>query len=215
MQSDDRRDTIALEKCVGDILRQIFALKQILFQWKQSIFRHRILQEINVELAYIINYEKLHDGYNYGRIIINTYNHKIVTDIEVKKIYAEYPDENTNEIYHDKRKLMYEITKNYLDYRIKKNSDTGVWAERSANLIERLRMLDYANPLSYMLMQAQVYNLRKMNDEAQNLIEQVQVSKDDAFLYSYYLYVKSMLISNAVYTAERAIDIKNLYENGK
>ena len=56
--------------------------------------------------------------------------------------------------------------------------------------------------------------LRKMNDEAQNLIEQVQVSKDDAFLYSYYLYVKSMLISNAVYTAKAAIDIKNLYENG-
>lgn len=53
-----------------------------------------------------------------------------------------------------------------------------------------------------------------MNDEAQNLIEQVQVSKDDAFLYSYYLYVKSMLISNAVYTAKAAIDIKNLYENG-
>lgn len=91
----------------------------------------------------------------------------------------EYPDENTNEIYHDKRKLMYEITKNYLDYRMKK-FDTGVWAERSANLIERLRTLDYDNPL-YMLMQAQVYNLRKMNDEAQNLIEQVQVSKDDAF----------------------------------
>lgn len=97
---------------------------------------------------------------------------------------------------------MYEITKNYLDYRMKK-FDTGVWAERSANLIERLRTLDYDNPL-YMLMQAQVYNLRKMNDEAQNLIEQVQVSKDDAFLYSYYLYVKSMLISNAVYTAKAA-----------
>lgn len=210
--SDDRRDTIALEKNAWGYIEADICVEADFISMETKHISAQNFTGNKCELAYIINYEKLHDGYNYGRIIINTYNHKIVTDIEVKKIYAEYPDENTNEIYHDKRKLMYEITKNYLDYRMKK-FDTGVWAERSANLIERLRTLDYDNPL-YMLMQAQVYNLRKMNDEAQNLIEQVQVSKDDAFLYSYYLYVKSMLISNAVYTAKAAIDIKNLYENG-
>ncbi len=161
------------------------------------------------ELEFRIERQCLHAGINYGRITAATHNQRLNYDIEAVNVSAE----DSPNPYRHHRTIISQITKCYLDYRMKKIS-SGEWIETSNKLIERLR--GYADTPYYKLIQAQIMIAMRQADECDWLLESArnEISSEETVLYCYYLYVSSLAKRDGSYTEQACSIIRKYYENG-
>lgn len=166
------------------------------------------------ELQYLLDSSLMHAGTNYGRIIFTTYNQKIEVVIEVVCSTVKAGANDTK-----KARLM--LIREYLNYRMKK-LDTAGWLAVSRDILERARA-NAPEDIFFKLAQAQLCIADNRNEESEWLLERVKAELSVADIegdikaveiYSYYLYVNSLLLKDEAYTAKVFHRIKNYYENG-
>lgn len=160
------------------------------------------------EMDYLIRKAAFHGGTNYGSIRLDTFNQSLRHDIYV----TEHNERENSNRHH--RAIIIEITRCYLDYRMKKIS-SGEWLERTNKLIERLRGVGEDTPY-YKLIQAQVMISMGQTDECGWLLDSArsEITPDNVILYCYYLYVSSLAKRDASYTQQASRIILGFYENG-
>lgn len=165
-------------------------------------------------LPYILDYDKMHAGQNYGRILIKTHNQELIFTIAAQR------DEKMP-ILHEEEQALVKLTKEYLLYRMKKK-DMLSWVESSNQILDRIRGIDGEN-LYYKLVQAQLCFAAQRNSEGEWLLENVKSllgkgkqgsSIKDIELYCYYLYVNSVFLKDEAYTGKVAAVVREYYENG-
>ena len=162
-------------------------------------------------VKYTIKKDKLHAGLNLARITLKSGNTQHTVELEVR---------NTPLIDISRREesnALYNITKGYLDYRMRKEQMSD-WLERSSQMIARLRAFKSDNEF-YKLAQAQIFVMQGLSDDAEwllnSVIEYIGDNKDgNAELYCYYLYVDSLLKKDDTITAKALNIVERYYENG-
>lgn len=179
------------------------------------------------ELGYLIDKDKLHAGINCGVLTFETHNQRIDMQITVNA-------DKRISIHKDKRTALVKLTELYLDYRGEK-LHTGQWVEQSTQVLDRVRGIDNDNAY-YKLIQAQLFLIQKREQEGKSILENVKkeltmmpdfssdnvqydreytdCSVNQVHLYCFYLYVNSLALKDAAYTARAAGIIRNYYENG-
>ena len=165
------------------------------------------------EIKYLLEKEMLHAGANYGRINITAPQTAFSCDIVVN-------NSGSHEGSADRiagKKGICGLSELYFAFRLRRLS-TDVWAKQSLKILEEIRGLDDSSDF-LKLFQAQVYIAKKKPEEAvwflnyvaDHLLEQ---EGRQEFLYSYYLYVRTLYTKNESVTLDALRQIKTFYEKG-
>ena len=157
------------------------------------------------QLFYYIDSAKLHNGHNFGSIVIKADRHRTVIPVTVNLTGSMQYLRNMTRFRHEQ---IVGLMKSYSGHRLKK-IPTRVWLNESNEIVEK--MLDH-DPEDLM---AGLYRIHLMitqehiNEAAWNLkaiAGKAESVKDDlTYLWCYYLYLKSL-------TDEDALDINSLTE---
>lgn len=164
------------------------------------------------EIPYLLDYQKLHAGKNYGRILITTGSGELSCDIIVNNPVMNR--ENTEERLEIKKGVK-ELAELYFDFRMRRIS-TDSWTKRSLRVLERIRGID-DNSDFLKLYQAQVHIAQKKPEDAAWFINYVadhllEEEKRQEFLYSYYLYVRTLYTRDMGVAYDALRQIRNFYE---
>lgn len=172
------------------------------------------------ELEYILNKSRLHHGKNFGRIMIASAYQTLQFEIEVDNYAIEVSERRSDRQptnAKEKKKALYELSKKYIDFRIKA-IDLKAWLEDSNQILNRARGILNEDVL-LKLIHAQICFTQQKAEECKWLLENIKDDilehiEEDVPLYCYYLYVNSMVKKDPVYTAEILKIIRKYYENG-
>ena len=164
------------------------------------------------EIQYLLDYEKLHMGKNSGRIIVEAYGESLSCDIIVNN--PRIKDEN-KEARLEIKKGMRELADLYFAFRMRRIS-TDIWTKNSLKVLERIRGFEDSSDF-LKLFQAQVHIAQKKPEDAAWFINYVadhllEEDKRQEFLYSYYLYVRTLYTKDMAVTYDALRQIKGFYE---
>ena len=166
------------------------------------------------ELQYLLDTACMHAGNNYGRVVLTTFNQRLVYEITA---HCKKQERTLLE----QRKADMGLVKEYLAYRTKKKNAVD-WVNNSNQILDRIRGLDNDN-VQYKLIQAQMCIAGQRQEEAEWLLDSAKTVLGNSAdfkdvksveLYCYYLYVSSLAMKDEAYTAKVAAKVKNYYENG-
>lgn len=166
------------------------------------------------ELRFFVDSGKLHAGKNYARISFASSTQTLYTDILLVTEESSYKrNEKTLEI----QKNFAFLVESYLSFRVKK-INLAQWTKQSLMAIEKIRAVDDEDNY-YKLVHAQLLIAVRKRDEAKWLLNNVREFimdkiEENAALYSYYLYVTSLLKQETAYANESLKVVKRLYEEG-
>lgn len=164
------------------------------------------------ELQYLLDYGKLHRGKNYGRITVMTPGGELTCDIVVNNPVADRED-GTDRI--EIKKGIRELADLYFNFRMRRIS-TDNWTKQSLRVLERIRGIEDSSDF-LKLYQAQVHIAQKKPEDAAWFINYVadhllEEDKRQEFLYSYYLYVRTLYTKDMGVAYDAVRQIKNFYE---
>ncbi len=163
------------------------------------------------KLVFFVEEDKLHEGHNFGKIIL-TSNHQIITItiIASKRMSNEALRIERREI----RNLYGRLMRCYIAFRTKHIS-VNTWIRDSMNIIERLNALDDKNPESR-LFQAQLMLVSGRYNEAKWILDHVatemQIEKMVPTLYCYYLYLTTLYLRDDAYINEAAAEVEEIFK---
>lgn len=158
---------------------------------------------------YYVQAEKMHAGRNYGRLFFVSSGQTLeFTVCAVAGCREEQRAKDHREIEQAKAKL----TGFYVDYRLKRIV-TGVWANRTIELLDHLMALHESNPL-YTLMKAQALIANKQRQEAAWIMEDFKREwKDHASpVWGYYLYLCTLLEREPSYVDRLGEEIEEIFK---
>lgn len=161
------------------------------------------------EFPYIIEYDNLHYGVNYGKIIFRYNNHDM--EYIIKVINGGTAEKDIK-----KESICY-LYKNYIDFRMKK-IDVNRWSEDSLKIIGKIR--GYSDEdLFIKLFNAQIAIATGRENDGQfildNVAEELIAKREEKTeLYCYYLYIRTLQKRDEEFTSEVLKTINNYYENG-
>ncbi len=160
-------------------------------------------------LNYYIDYDKLHAGKNFGKIIVENAYQRIECAVTVTK--ADYMPKVKAEY----KRYYVELLKAYIDFRTGK-INFEKWIQLSDACINVLRKID-ENDMYIKLFKAHLCLAVKKEEKAKELIDAVkeQVYEDrynNIELYSLLLYENSLYNKDAVYASQVCQTIKGFYE---
>lgn len=159
------------------------------------------------ELDYIIDYNKMHAGKNYGRITISTYRQKLEVEVtawqELKDVSAKLrQDENTLLLYNK-----------YLNFRSRKISYKD-WLDTTTDTAQQLIDNDSRNYFAGMVL-AQCRALQNEKESAKAMLEEIHGrimdSSNYEVLYCYYLYVISLMEEDETVYEKLLSKVNELY----
>ena len=158
-------------------------------------------------LSYKICSEKLHDGYNYGKIILETM-------YGIKEFFITVHQEIFHKEDHGKvSKLNFKFLRNYMDL-VSDKINTEIWTEKGVEISQQLRDADPQNEI-YLLIQAHVYLHAEKYKEAKAILDQYHYNKFDlgkkTEIKLYYLYLLSLVNKNEAAIKKMAEDIGKAY----
>lgn len=164
------------------------------------------------EFSYVIDVSRLHAGKNYGSIVFESIDKKIVFSVTVNNAAVRKHPDNTE------KKLIYNLVMLYIKFRTR-TIHVNEWIRESGIVIEALRALDENHPF-YKLALAQLCITEKKYDEAKELIESVKddISADEESeypLYCYFIYVNTLYNRDWTYSKRAALMIKECYEKNE
>lgn len=115
----------------------------------------------------------------------------------------------------EQKRLLLRLMGLYLDFRMKKIV-TGVWSKESCACLERLRELEPEN-LWYVLYHAQALLVNKQWQESKWVLQgfRREAVPEDSPLYAYYLYLCTLMETDASYVARTFGRIREIYQKNQ
>lgn len=163
-------------------------------------------------LQYDVSYEKLHAGNNFGKIILR-YD---LTCLEIPVIVSvERSFPQFAQVLKKKKQLTCALMECYSSYRLKK-INMRIWMQESEQIVKDLRRLDEQDLLAK-LYQVQLLITKERVQEAGWELEQVylvlrEIKNDHPELWSYYLYLFSLLSKDEELVEEADHMVWELFE---
>lgn len=167
------------------------------------------------EIPFLIKTDLLHEGYNYGMILIKSLRNEIRIPVKVYQYEKGASDRKTG--YFAYKKYFAELYHCYLDFRMKFIS-MQTWAETSLHVIEEMRKIKDED-LFLQLVQAQIMTAQKKEIEAKLILDDAAKKLDGMYVknienYCFYLYVQAIRERKEEYTKKALEHIRKYYENG-
>lgn len=204
---EDKKDWIELTKntwgfmpmqikCVGDFLT-VRQEELTTDDFVGSSFR----------IEYLVHKDKLHAGYNYGKLLVETPYETLEVEINVHQ-YAAH-----NEKHAMKGMIAGQGLKEYLAC-IAGQMDLNVWVEKAIERVKQLREIDPENEY-YMLLQAHIYLRGRREEEARWILESGNFGKfvigRKAEISAYYLFLTALLKKDAASMTRALDELNRLY----
>ncbi|MFP3155324.1 DUF5717 family protein [Lachnospiraceae bacterium ZAX-1] len=186
-----------------------------------SLPKKRITREDFVgntaELKFLIHAEKLHAGWNFARITLQTTYQNVSCEICVHKaktnIGSALPQRTDakSQSHHKLKKQKLALTKDYLKFR-SGGILTGTWAKSTCEQLDLLIFLEPKNRW-YPLFKVQVFLANRQRQEAEWIMNEFKhsaVSRDTP-LYGYYLYLCTLMDREPLYVNKLTEQIQEIY----
>ena len=145
------------------------------------------------QLPYVIEHEKLHAGYNYGRIYLETLYDRLAFTIVVHQAPIQPRRERESEF------LLAQVVKSYLGMRAGR-TDLNTWTDSAVAKLNALREKEPEKEL-YQLILAEIYMQGQKREEAKWILENYKYKKSELgktpILGLYYLYLLARMTDNA------------------
>jgi len=145
-------------------------------------------------LEYFLNVDKLHEGSNFGRIILESPYETLTYEVVVEKDVKRDEERRAND------REFAGIIRNYLKYESGK-MELSDWVQEAVRRISHLRDMDPKNEF-YLLFHAHICLIGGQTDEAKWLLESYNYNRfaigKDVELSSYYLYLTTFLSSDTI-----------------
>ncbi len=163
-------------------------------------------------LHYHIDTEKLHNGRNFGAILLLRENGMIRVPVTVVR---RVPDRRRAALRREKKQLTVQLMTYYQAYRLKKIGK-AVWLAETEKLLERMEQLDGRDVAvklfqSQMLLADERVNEAKWQIEKQRGAVEAEREKNPA-LWCYYLYLTTLVKDDDAYVDETAERVRRIYE---
>lgn len=158
-------------------------------------------------LDFIIDYDKLHAGRNYGEILIRGLYHNEEITFEVYRGRQKTPDAQRKEI----KECKVDIMELYQAYRLKKIV-TGVWANETVDVLNHLHALEPGEWM-YPLMKAQAFIINRQRQEAEWILDDFKRnwSERRTPMWGYYLYLMTLLEREPSYVDRMTKEIEVIF----
>ena len=162
---------------------------------------------------YRIVEENLHEGKNYGQIILsNAYN-----DIHINICVIKHPmNRMVKDISRSEKHSLISLMQYYEAFRCRKIS-SKTWMEESGKIVEALKDIDKDNAF-YELMHVQLLITQERFNEARwslEMFEDLANNTEDDTLYCYYNYLLTLVERSDENTARVAHEVEQLFERDK
>lgn len=158
-------------------------------------------------VEYIIRKEKLHAGYNYGKIFVETPYETLCVSVNVHQ-YVEKDD-----TYNRKGMLAGQGLKQYLAF-ISGKVDVNTWVDEAIACVKKLCEIDPENEY-YQLLQAHIYLRGRWEEEAKWILENGNFHKfvigRKVEITAYYLFLIALLKKDTVSQMRALDEINRLY----
>ncbi len=158
-------------------------------------------------LEYLIKAEKLHDGSNFGQIIMESPYETLVYEVVVEK------NVERNEDYRMADMEFAALLKDYMACEGGKK-EKSAWVEDALRQIEHIRQLDEDNEY-YRLVQAHIYILGDRKEEARGILESYNYNRfaigKNVELSSYYLFLTTQISNDSVGQKKVAEELSRTY----
>lgn len=157
---------------------------------------------------YLIDYDRMHGGWNFGRISFSTvYETKT---IEVAAHKGEL-SEGTESVRTQIKECKAGITELYQAYRLKRVV-TGVWANETIDILNHLHALEPEEPM-YLLMKAQALQINRQRQEAEWILEDFRREWPDrkSPVWGYYLYIMTLMEREPTYVDRMTKEIELIF----
>lgn len=157
---------------------------------------------------YLIDSEKMHDGWNFGRITFATARETQCLEITAHKgPQTERAGSARIQIMEARAGIM-EL---YQAYRLKRIV-TGVWANETIDILNHLHALDAEEPM-YPLMKAQAFLINRQRQEAEWILDDFRRDWHDkkAPVWGYYLYLMTLMEREPSYVDRITREIEGIF----
>ena len=165
---------------------------------------------------FIVDYDAMHAGKNFGRIYINSaYQSYSIDVVANRKCEVSKADDNkkvSEQIQINECKVG--IMELYQAYRLKRIV-TGVWANETIDILNHLHALDPDEEM-YVLMKAQAFIVNRQRQEAEWILDDFKRNWVDhkAPIWGYYLYLMTLMEREPAYVDKMTHEIELIfYEN--
>ncbi len=163
-------------------------------------------------LYYSIDHKKLHNGYNYGAILLVRENGTMRIPVVVVQHAA---DRRILGSRREKKQLMVQLMEYYQAHRLKKIG-TSVWLAETEKLLSRMEQLDDQDT-AVKLFRSQLLLSQERGNEAKWQIEKLRDRADaegekNPALWCYYLYLTTLVSDEDSYVDEVAETVGRIYE---
>lgn len=201
---EDKKDRIEISKNTwGYLPIHVYADAEFIEVSKEEFSTEEFVGNTSY-LEYIIRKEKLHNGYNWGKMYIETPYETLCYEVSVHQQVLRGEEKTM------KGMIAGQALKEYLAF-ISGKMDLYIWNEKAITHIKELRELDPENEY-YMLLQAHVYLRGRREEEAKWILENGNFSKyasnRDPEFATYYLFLVALLRKDAA-SASRALEELN------
>lgn len=158
-------------------------------------------------LDFMISYDKLHAGRNYGFLLIKGLYHNEEITFTIYKDVPKEPDKSRMDIKECKVGIM-EL---YQAYRLKRIV-TGVWANETVEALNHLQALE-PDEWMYPLMKAQAFIINRQRQEAEWILDEFKRNWADRKtpIWGYYLYLMTLLEREPSYVDRMTQEIEVIF----
>ncbi|MBO4901298.1 MAG: hypothetical protein J5518_00700 [Lachnospiraceae bacterium] len=162
-------------------------------------------------LVFYLDDTKLHEGNNYGRILLHGGTKDQTLTIVASKRKQTSPGRAKKREWNQ---LINRLMRKYLSFRLKL-INVNAWTRESMKIVERLNAVDDKNPLSR-LFQAQLLLVEERYNEANWILEHVvndmNIHNTDPEVYCYYLYLTTLYRREEDYVNQISAQVNSIYE---
>jgi len=159
------------------------------------------------DFNYYIKEEALHPGNNFGRIrFVHGYG---FFDVEVQVVFK--PEKRNIHAAHQEKRMMYSLTRYYLDFRMKRLSSSK-WLAQTKEMLNHRRNIDDSG-IDNCLFEAHVLLTQEHYNEAKYLLDRSIDNPEDLedTRYCYYLYLTCLYNADEYYSQQTADRIAAIY----
>lgn len=165
-------------------------------------------------LSVFIREDFLHEGKNFGKIILS--NERTKLEIVIAASRRRAVDEKRT-ARREMNNLTHRLMLQYIAFRTRR-INVNTWSRESMKIVERMNALDDKNPVSRMF-QAQLLIVQKRENEAKWILEHVehemQIDNQGETVYCYYLYLMTLTNRSESYIDETADKVAKIFSKNK
>lgn len=158
---------------------------------------------------YLLDYDSMHAGYNYGRIVFaSVYETKI---LEITAHKGRLPEEQGESVRKQIKESRAGLVELYQAYRLKKIV-TGVWSNETVEILNHLHALVPQEQL-YVLMKAQALIINRQRQEAEWILDDFKREWTDRYApeWGYYLYIMTLMEREPSYVDKMTREIELIF----